>query len=725
MMTPRVVYVRGPAHRHEAVMTALDALGPVTVVESVAALGERLGSADVVVTAASLSDGDAVDVCTIATDVPVVVYAAGPDASLASALFAVDADDYVLREEVAPDELADRVRAMLAGDDVTSRYRQLVEGAGDFVYCVDADGRYTMLNDAAVSLMGYSREEALGEHVSLVMDEADIERGEAAIRRLLRDESETETFEMTINPKEGAPRRVENHVALLPMPDGKFRGTVGVLRDVTERHRRDERLRELHDATRDLFAAADREQVAEIAAEAATSILEYPINGVRFREGDRLVPVVMTETTTTTMGDRPVYDLGSDQPAARAVRTGEPVAAMGEGAHEALTRSYHVPLGDHGVLNIGRTEDEPFNATDRMLARVLAANTEAALDRLDQRAELAAERDRLAALFENIPDPAIYVEFEAGEPVVRDANPAFEETFGQSRETLVGRSVDEFVIPEDAGDQASAYNESIQSGESFHGEVRRLAADGPRDFLLHVAPYEIGAESARGFAIYTDITNRKRRERELERQNERLDRFASVVSHDLRNPLNVATGRLDLARETGDEEHLDAVDRALGRMEELIDGLLALARQGQFVGDTEPVALAEQARAAWAGVETGDATLEVGPLPTVQADGTRLTQLFENLYRNSVEHGSTDGSAVTVTVRPLDDGSGFYVADDGPGVPEAERERVFEFGHSGSDGTGFGLAIVRGIAEAHGWRVSLTESESGGARFEFTDVKAA
>jgi signal transduction histidine kinase len=80
---------------------------------------------------------------------------------------------------------------------------------------------------------------------------------------------------------------------------------------------------------------------------------------------------------------------------------------------------------------------------------------------------------------------------------------------------------------------------------------------------------------------------------------------------------------------------------------------------------------------------------------------------------------------VTVTVGPLDDGSGFYVADDGPGVPEAERERVFEFGHSGSDGTGFGLAIVRGIAEAHGWRVSLTESESGGARFEFTDVKAA
>jgi PAS domain S-box-containing protein len=723
-MNFRIVYVRGPAHQHEAVVAALDALGSVTVVESVAALREQLGRADVVVTAASLPDGDAVDICTLAAGVPVVVYAADPDPSLASALFAVDAADYVLRDEAAPDRLADRVRAVLDRDDGTSRYRQLVEAAGDFVYCLDAEGRYTMLNDAAVSLTGYSREEALGEHASLLLDAADIERGEAAIRRLLRGESDTETFEVDVHPKEGRPRRVENHVALLPMPDGEFRGTVGVIRDVTERHRRDERLRELHDATRDLFTADDRERVAEIAVEAARSILGYPINGVRFREGDRLVPVVMAEATTTTMGDRPVYDLGSDQPAARAVRTGEPVAAAGEGAHEALARSYHVPLGDHGVLSVGRTEDEPFDATDRMLARVLAANTGAALDRLDQRTELAAERDRFAALFENIPDPAIYVEFEGGEPVVRDANSAFEGTFGHDRETLLGESVDEFVVPPGATDEASAYNESILSGESFHGEVRRLAADGPRDFLLHVVPYEIGERTTRGFAIYTDITNRKRRERELERQNERLDRFASVVSHDLRNPLNVAAGRLELARETGDGEHLDAVARALDRMEELVDGLLALARQGRLVGDTESVALAEQARAAWAGVETGDATLAVEPLPTVRADAPRLAQLFENLYRNAVEHGSTSERAVTVTVGPLPDGSGFYVADDGPGIPADDRERVFEFGHSGSDGTGFGLAIVRGIAEAHGWRVSATEGESGGARFEFRGVES-
>jgi signal transduction histidine kinase len=234
--------------------------------------------------------------------------------------------------------------------------------------------------------------------------------------------------------------------------------------------------------------------------------------------------------------------------------------------------------------------------------------------------------------------------------------------------------------------------------------------------------------------------DRAERERDLrerqhlfERQNERLEEFASVVSHDLRNPLNVAQGNLDLVRESGDLERLDAVSDAHDRMEQLISDLLALARQGRYVGDPSPTDLATAARSAWATVETDEATLELADLDPILADRERLVSLLENLFRNAVEHGSTSsrpeaddavehaGPVVTVTVGELEDG--FYVADDGPGVPESDRETVFDRGYTTTDGgTGFGLAIVRDIAQAHDWAVTLTESASGGARFEFTGV---
>jgi signal transduction histidine kinase len=211
------------------------------------------------------------------------------------------------------------------------------------------------------------------------------------------------------------------------------------------------------------------------------------------------------------------------------------------------------------------------------------------------------------------------------------------------------------------------------------------------------------------------------RELELQRQNERLDQFASVISHDLRNPLNVATGRLDLAQQETDSEHLEAARTALERMEGLIEGLLALARQGQPLDDTEPVTLSTVVERCWAVVDTGEATLTVDPDGTFVADFGRLQQLLENLFRNSVEHGGTD---VAVHMGVLSDGSGFYVADDGLGIPEAKRDEVFASGYSTSeDGTGFGLAIVTEIVDAHGWEIRVTESTDGGARFEIRGVE--
>ncbi|EMA31431.1 hybrid sensor histidine kinase/response regulator [Halobiforma nitratireducens] len=243
----------------------------------------------------------------------------------------------------------------------------------------------------------------------------------------------------------------------------------------------------------------------------------------------------------------------------------------------------------------------------------------------------------------------------------------------------------------------------------------------------------------------------RERTRELERQNERLDEFVSVVSHDLRNPVSVAKGNLELARETDradgtdpgssdDEqedgsddanvsEYLEEVEWALDRIDGLIKDLLTLARDGNEIGERERIDLASVAHQCWRGVATADATLEVDIDRTIAGDDGRLRQLFENLMRNAVEHGGPD---VTVTIGELesDDCEGFYVADDGPGVPESAREHVFDAGYSTSDdGAGFGLYIVKQVVEAHGWDVRVIDADSdadaddSGTRFEITGVE--
>ncbi|PSP86679.1 histidine kinase [Halobacteriales archaeon QH_8_68_33] len=210
------------------------------------------------------------------------------------------------------------------------------------------------------------------------------------------------------------------------------------------------------------------------------------------------------------------------------------------------------------------------------------------------------------------------------------------------------------------------------------------------------------------------------RERELQRQNERLESFVNVVSHDLRNPLNVLGGSLELAQQTGDPEHFERGKRAHERMEELVEDLLALARQGEEIERLATVDVGRVADESWDTVATAEGRLDVETDLTVRCHEGRLRQLFENLFRNATEHG---GENVTVTVDKLPSEDGFYVADDGPGIPPDRRDRVFESGFSTvEDGTGFGLSIVDQIATAHDWNVRVAESDAGGARFEIVDV---
>ena len=209
---------------------------------------------------------------------------------------------------------------------------------------------------------------------------------------------------------------------------------------------------------------------------------------------------------------------------------------------------------------------------------------------------------------------------------------------------------------------------------------------------------------------------------ELETQNERLDRFASTLAHELRNPVQIGQGYGQQIPRGAAPEAVDSVRNAFGRINDMVDVLLALARGREVVGERTDVDLGAVARETWDDLDAPDASLDVACDCTVRADRTYLRHLFANLFENAVRHA---GTGVTVTVGDLPDG--FFVADDGPGISADDRETVFEAGYTtdpGRRGSGLGLAYINEFVEVCGWTCTLTGSEAGGARFEFTGVNA-
>lgn len=353
-------------------------------------------------------------------------------------------------------------------------------------------------------------------------------------------------------------------------------------------------------------------------------------------------------------------------------------------------------------------------------------------------------------LFESFPDPVLgygppersdsrsaYAEapVSAGSTVVRAHNAAFQRLLETPGADLVGTPLERLEIPgvvdenesgdgsPEADDSASRVGTktSTSNGRSLLEYARaepavRLNTDVNgelRHFQLRDVPAT--ADASRGCLLFTDVTEIERERREAVAIAERLEAFTSATRHDIRNPLEVAKIRLEAARDTREAVHFEKVFEALDRIERLTERPLGSEDRG--TAPTDEVALETAARSAWEMVDTRDATLIVDDgLQTVRGDTDRLRGLFENLFRNAVEHG---GPEVTVTVGPLPEG--FVVVDDGPGIAADVMGNVFESGYSTRPGnSGLGLAIVREVAEQHGWQVSLAATEDG-ARFEFTE----
>lgn len=513
---------------------------------------------------------------------------------------------------------------------------------------------------------------------------------------------------------------------------GRFELLATRIRNAIERRAHERRLSELSVLTRELVQAATKEEVVTLAAEAGEEILGLPFTHLYLvsEEGEHLEPVGVSSETREKFGDLPRFERGEGLLWA-VYESGEPALYDDAQSEAAMATAMPfrgaviAPLGDRGVYASGSLEQAELDAFDRKIASILAATVDVALERIEQERrlreherDLKEARDRFRSVFEHSNDAIVIFDPETDD--ILEANPRASELLGYSREKLLSLGPSD-IHPEEMERFREFLGAIDSDGSARTSRLSCVTESGTRvPAEISASPLDFeGRQSV--LASIRDVSDLRTYERELERQNERLENFANVISHDLRNPLNVATGHIELVDEDCESEHVEPVRSSLQRMEEMIEDLLTFTRVGEAVEEREWVNLQPIVEGCWANVDTGEAELVVTAEIAVYGSESRLRHVFENLIRNAIEHGSDQ---VTVEVGKLSAGQGFYLADDGPGISIDDRSAVFEQGYTTKDvGTGFGLSIVHEIVEAHGWDIEVAESAEGGARFEITGAE--
>jgi len=602
-----------------------------------------------------------------------------------------------------PNAFSEEERELLAelGDDLghaihgfavqrnLERFKNAVEYSGYAIYVTDTDGTIEYVNPAFETITGYTADEALGRNPRIFKSGELSDGYYEELWETLLDGAVWEE-EVTNRRKNGELYYAHQTIAPILDEDDDIGAFVAIQVDITEQKEREQELRDLKDRFKTLFEKAPEEIAIHDTNGDILAVNQQEIEKLGYSRDD---------LTSMHVADfQAEYSRDELQKLWDGMGAGETKRV--EGKHEQKDGStYPVAVW---MNKIG------ISGTQRILAFVRDITERKEREKKLQRYQYAYESSLNGVAIAGLD----------GE--LQNVNPAFLDLAGyDDRDEVIGQPMTDVLWKHP--EQAAKALETVEQKGCWEDEVEAVRPDGTTFSTRVVASYVTNddGEPIGILSAFSDNSEQKEREQQLRREKERLDEFARVVSHDLRNPLHIAQARIELAEEKCDTEHLDAAARGVEQGLDLLEDLLELARAGQEISETEPVVVSDLADTCLNAVDTADTTVVVDLTSALRADRTRLCQLLDNLFRNAVEHGGED---VTVRIGSLPEG--FYVEDDGPGIPEDEREDIWEAGYSKTkDGTGFGLSIVYEVVEAHDWNIRITESSDGGARFEITGVE--
>jgi PAS domain S-box-containing protein len=601
-----------------------------------------------------------------------------------------------------------------AREQELTQYEAIVETINDGIYVVDEDGRFTMVNAAYAELTGYAREELVGEHVSLVVDEDVLREAERTRAQMLEDRSSNPVLDGELETKSGERIPVEATFASLPNGDGSQR-RIGVVRNITERKDRERALEESERRYRTLL-----DHFPNGAVGLYDEDLRYTVAG-----GEMFANLGLSheDVLGSTVYERYPREIVEEvEPYFHAALAGD--ASTFEVEYRGRNLLAHtLPVRDAGgdiLAGMLMTQD----ITERKAQERRLREREQRLERYKEYTD-----DVLNAI-----DDVFYILDEAGN--LRRWNQSLCEVSGHSDDEIKSMHAVGFFHENARDDVLSAIRDGFETGHA------RLQADLlTRDGSL--VPYEfVGAalDDPEGNAVLAvigrDITERKEAQRRLEESNERLEQFAYAASHDLQEPLRMVSSYLSLVerryRDDLDEDGREFIEFAVDgaeRMRDMIDALLQYSRVETRGDEFETVDLDAVVDDARKNLEMRiaetDADVSVEPLPRVEGDPNQLRQVFQNLLSNAVEYSGDDPPEVRVSADRVGSYWRIAVRDEGVGIDPAHAERIFEVfqrlhTHDEHAGTGIGLALCERIVERHGGRIWVDSEPGEGSTFYFT-----
>ncbi len=629
-------------------------------------------------------------------------------------------------------DITQRKRAEEALRESEAKYRVLAENQRDVVVAVGPDGTLVYCSPAVEEFGGYDPEEELGEPViKYVATEEDRRRVLETVEAVVRSREPT-TVEFLYQPKEGAPFPVEA-TGKPVVEDGEVVSIQAVLRDVSERKRAEEALRESERFARGTIDGLSSSLAILDADGTILSVNRAWAEFARTNDGD-------LSSCGEGVNYLAVCDRAEGADSEEAARFAAGIRRVLKGEHDRFALEYPCPGPRGQRWFVGRVTRFPSDGR----ARVVVAH-ENITDRKQAEEALREEKDKLAKITSSARDAIIMMDDEGK---VAFWNEAAETIFGYSAEEALGRELHPLLVPErfrEAYRRGFAHFRTSGEGPAV-GRTTELVGrrKGGEEFPIELSMSAVRLRGAwHAVGVVRDITDRKQAEEavaakaeELQRSNHELEQFAYVASHDLQEPLRMVRsycqllarryeGQLD---DDADEFIHYAVDGA-GRMQRIIEDLLQYSRvntRGKPPKPTDSEKVLEGVLSDLeAAVEESDAEVTHDPLPAVMADEVQLGRLLRNLVGNAIKYRGEGPPRVHVSAERRNGDCLFAVRDNGIGIDPQYHDRIFVIfqrlgGRDDEAGTGIGLAVCKRIVERHGGRIWVESAEGQGSTFYFT-----